>query len=252
MLIDETRNQEEQPQSQPDEQALYEQALKPQQILQWSISAKGRLPAHVGCKVVHPNGVVGVIVEGASNMTFGGKKVARIGDKVRCPGHEGVILQGTATVSLGEKPIARIGDKTSCGGVIVEGFPIITVLDQTKTALGEGNREIRFKLTRSAHSEEGGYGGMPYKLFVDGALVGTGVTDDDGVLILLMEDEKKNKIKEYEIRFPNGKTYFVSIVDAFEDDTDKDKIAIRGFHVYQDLGIKHAKAYSDAVSGKRK
>ena len=82
--------------------------------------------------------------------------------------------------------------------------------------------------------------------------MGTGVTDDDGVLILLMEDEKKNKIKEYEIRFPNGKTYFVSIVDAFEDDTDKDKIAIRGFHVYQDLGIKHAKAYSDAVSGKRK
>lgn len=89
MLIDEMRNQEEQPESQPDAQALYEQALKPQQILQWSISAKGRAPAHVGCKVVHPNGVVGEIVEGASNMTFGGKKVARIGDKVRCPGHEG-------------------------------------------------------------------------------------------------------------------------------------------------------------------
>lgn len=253
MLIDENRTQQNE--TKPDElqdTADSTQPLKPKLILQWSTSVKGQNPAYVGCKIVHPNGAVGEIVEGASNMSFGGKKVARIGDKVRCPGHEGVILQGTATVSLGKKPIARIGDKTSCGGVIVEGFPTITVLDQTKTALGESNREIRFKLTRSPHSEESGYGGMPYKLFIDGGEVGKGVTDDDGVLILLMEDEKQKQIKEYEIRFANGKTYFLSIVDAFEDNSDKDKIAIQGFHIYEELGVKQAKSYNEIVSGKRK
>lgn len=248
MLIDEMRNQEEQPESQTDAQELYEQALKPQQILQWSISAKGRSPAHVGCKIVHPNGAVGEIVEGASNMTFVGKKVARIGDKVRCPGHEGVILQGTATVSLGEKPIARIGDKTSCGGVIVEGFPTITVLDKTFNACGEGNREIRFKLTQSSHAIDNSYIAMPYQIYVDGGKIGEGLTDEDGELILLMDDKKD--IKEYEIRFANGRIYSLILIDAFQDNTEKDKITPRGFPAYDDLGIEYAKAYDDVASGK--
>lgn len=214
----------------------------------WVMIPKGKNPAYVGCKVIHPDGSVGEIVEGASNMSFGGKNVARVGDKVCCLGHEGVIGQGTATVSLGRKPIARIGDKTSCGGVIVEGFPTITVLDKTLNAYGEGEREIRFKLTQSSHSTDNSYIAMPYEIYVDGGKVGEGLTDEEGELILLMDDKKA--IKEYEIRFANGRTYLLSVIDEFEDNTEKDKVTPKGFPAYEDLGVDYAKAYDDVASGK--
>ncbi|MBN6075734.1 hypothetical protein HYE60_10855 [Aggregatibacter actinomycetemcomitans] len=54
-------------------------------------------------------------------------------------------------------------------------------------------------------------------------------------------------MKECEIKFANGKSYLLSIVEEFEDGTDKDKIAPKGFPIYDNLGVDYAKSYEDLV-----
>lgn len=64
----------------------------------------------------------GVVVEGAPISDVGGRRIARVGDKVTCPkrGHgPTVIVSGDPNVIIGGKPAARHGDKTACGAVLI-------------------------------------------------------------------------------------------------------------------------------------
>lgn len=213
----------------------------------WTISPKGKNPAHIGASVIHPDGSIGTIMSGQSTVSFGGKAAACIGDKVECPGHTGVILQGAKSISIGGKALAREGDKTSCGGVIMNGFPTITVLDQSKTVHGksaeENTREITFRLTQSAHSDEASYAGMPYMAKVDGAEVGRGLVDDDGNIYL----ELAKDVREVEVSLSNGVSFLLSVVDNFESNTEKDAIAHTGFSLHENLGSAYAKSYQALI-----
>jgi uncharacterized Zn-binding protein involved in type VI secretion len=65
----------------------------------------------------------GVVIEGAPTTDTGGKRIARIGDKVTCPkrGHGGttVIVSGDPTCIIEGQPAARHGDKTACGATLI-------------------------------------------------------------------------------------------------------------------------------------
>ncbi|MFZ7187150.1 PAAR domain-containing protein [Avibacterium avium] len=175
----------------------------------WSITPKGKNPAHIGASVLHPDGSVGQVVGGQSIVTFGGKAAACIGDKVECPGHSGVIIAGAKTVSIGGKALAREGDKTSCGGVIINAFPTITVYDSTKTVHGksaEGKQELKLSLFQSAFSEQKKYVGMPYKLYIDGSEVGEGVSNEEGDFYL----EVPENTNEFELVLKNGDRYIIA------------------------------------------
>lgn len=220
--------------------------------IRWSVTPKGKNPAHIGANVIHPDGSVGVVVGGQNSVTFGGKQAACIGDKVECPGHTGVIIQGAKSVSIGGKSLAREGDKTSCGGVIMNGFPSITVFDAGKTVHGksaeENTREIAFRLTQSAHSDATSYVGMPYVLSIDGQEIARDITDETGTAHF----EVKKETKECMLTFANGQSYILSLVEAYEANTDKDQITNKGIAIYSsdENELHQAKDYLSLVNNK--
>lgn len=72
----------------------------------------------------------GVVVEGSPCSDVGGKRIARVGDKVTCPkkGHRGetVIVTGDPTCLIDGKPAARHGDKTACGAILIASQTLTT------------------------------------------------------------------------------------------------------------------------------
>lgn len=179
----------------------------------WSVTPQGKNPAHIGASVIHPNGSIGTVVGGQSSVSFGGKLAACIGDKVECPGHTGVIVQGAKTVSIGGKALAREGDRTSCGGVIMNGFPTITVSDTTKTVHGksavENAQEMTVKVLQSNYADQNAYIGMPYTLYLNQKEIGEGVIDDNGELHFDITDE----ITEGEIILKNGQSFYIQFTE---------------------------------------
>ncbi|MEL1266396.1 PAAR domain-containing protein [Pseudoxanthomonas putridarboris] len=67
------------------------------------------------CPLHGPNTVV---VSGAPGADFGGRAVARVGDKTSCGA---TIISGAGSASIGGQAIARVGDRTDHGGTLVEG-----------------------------------------------------------------------------------------------------------------------------------
>lgn len=65
----------------------------------------------------------GAVLEGAPTTDTGGKRIARVGDKVSCPrkGHGGTttIVSGDPTCIIDGQPAARHGDKTACGATLL-------------------------------------------------------------------------------------------------------------------------------------
>jgi uncharacterized Zn-binding protein involved in type VI secretion len=65
----------------------------------------------------------GVVIEGAPSSDSGGKRIARVGDKVTCPkkgcSSPTVIVSGDGTCLVDDKPVARHGDKTACGATLI-------------------------------------------------------------------------------------------------------------------------------------
>jgi uncharacterized Zn-binding protein involved in type VI secretion len=65
----------------------------------------------------------GTVLEGAPTTDTGGKRIARVGDKVSCPrrGHGGTttIVSGDPTCIIDGQPAARHGDKTACGATLI-------------------------------------------------------------------------------------------------------------------------------------
>ncbi|PJG85635.1 PAAR domain-containing protein [Conservatibacter flavescens] len=225
--------------------------MSEKRVLRWSITPKGKNPAHIGASVIHPDGSIGKVVGGNKTVSFGGKAAACIGDAVECPGHSGVILQGAKSVSIGGKSLAREGDKTSCGGVIMNGFPTITVSDQTKTVHGkseqENAKEIRLSLLQSAHSHESGYAGMPYLLKLDGAEAGQGIIDENGELAL----EIKENVQSGEIILPNGQSFLIEFIEDFNNTPSAEVITSQGFPVYEGddntTALEQAEQYSELI-----
>lgn len=72
----------------------------------------------------------GVVIEGAPATDTGGKRIARVGDKVTCPkrGHGGttVIASGDPSCIIDGQPAARHGDKTACGATLLSGQVLTT------------------------------------------------------------------------------------------------------------------------------
>ncbi|MBN6076944.1 PAAR domain-containing protein [Aggregatibacter actinomycetemcomitans] len=199
---------------QTTETHLQEQSQR-KPVYSWLITPKGKKPAYVGDSVVHPDGSVGKIVSGQSNVSYGKKQAACVGDKVQCPGHEGVILQGAKSISIGGKAMAREGDKTSCGGVIMSGFATITAYDNTKTVHGktseENNREIQIALMHSSDAQaSNAYIGIPYKILVNGSEIGNGLSDDNAMVHAQLPED----IKEFELQLANGRSYIVAMQES--------------------------------------
>lgn len=70
----------------------------------------------------------GTVIEATGQTMVGGKRVARVGDKVSCPRHgTNTVASGDATLQVDGAPVARDGDKTSCGAVLIAGQATTTV-----------------------------------------------------------------------------------------------------------------------------
>ena len=73
----------------------------------------------VGDKTSHG----GVVVQGSAVSTVDGKPIARVGDRVTCPGrgHGGttVIVSGDPTCVIDGALAARHGDQTACGATLI-------------------------------------------------------------------------------------------------------------------------------------
>lgn len=214
-------------------------------ILRWTIHPTGKQPAYQDASVVHPDGSIGKVVSGQSSVTFGGKPASCIGDKVECPGHTGVIIAGAKSVSIGGKALAREGDKTSCGGVIMNGFPTITVQDLTKTVHGKSGDstewDVTLSLLESLHAQQGSYAGMVYTIKLDGQEKGEGIIDEVGQLHFEMEESTQS----VEVLLANGEHFQFEVVDNLE--TESQRLANQGF-----IDSEHnpAKTYFDLVHQK--
>lgn len=79
--------------------------------------SNGPVP-HVGGPVVGP---------GVPTVFIGGQPAAVVGDLLTCVGPPDSIVKGSGTVFIGGRPAARMGDLTAHGGVIVQGFPTVSI-----------------------------------------------------------------------------------------------------------------------------
>lgn len=63
----------------------------------------------------------GTVITASGNMQTGGRHIACVGDKVKCPRHgdDETIVSGDASLLIDGKPVARHGDKTSCGATLI-------------------------------------------------------------------------------------------------------------------------------------
>jgi rhs element vgr protein len=104
---------------------------------------------------------------------------------------------------------------------------------------------MKVKFLQSPHSTKPMIG-MPYTLLVDGNEVKKGMTDHTGEV----EIPHKEGTKHYEIRFANGASYSIPIIEEFEKDTDNDELINEGFYPFlTDSDLSTAKIYSALVKG---
>ncbi len=64
----------------------------------------------------------GKVIQASAFTSSGGKRVARVGDLVKCPkkGHGTCpIVTGDPTLIVDGSPVARHGDKTACGASLI-------------------------------------------------------------------------------------------------------------------------------------
>ncbi|MEW6099923.1 MAG: PAAR domain-containing protein [Pseudomonadota bacterium] len=72
----------------------------------------------------------GMVIEASPTTDTGGKRIARVGDKVTCPkkghGRTTVIVSGDPTMLIDGKPAARHGDKCACGATLIASQAVST------------------------------------------------------------------------------------------------------------------------------
>jgi len=71
----------------------------------------------------------GEVVEASPTSDSGGRRIARVGDRVTCPKHHHgptVIVSGDPTMLIDGQPAAREGDKTACGATLIASQAVST------------------------------------------------------------------------------------------------------------------------------
>lgn len=62
----------------------------------------------------------GKVLTGSDRIKVGGRRAARIGDRVSCPEHgENDIIEGSSSMKDRGIPLARDGDRARCGCVLI-------------------------------------------------------------------------------------------------------------------------------------
>ena len=73
----------------------------------------------------------GEVVEASPTTDTGGRRIARVGDKVTCPKRRHgptTIVTGDPTMLIDGKPAARDGDKCACGATLIASQAVSTGL----------------------------------------------------------------------------------------------------------------------------
>jgi len=66
----------------------------------------------------------GKVLQGSSGVTFQGKKVSCLGDKVSCPAHGTTsIVEGDVGSKINGKPVALHGHRCGCGCTLITSLP---------------------------------------------------------------------------------------------------------------------------------
>lgn len=88
--------------------------------------------------------VSGTIKSGSANVTFEGKKAARVTDVAACTKHSHApeaIVEGSRTITINGLPLARVGHSTHCSAKINSGRKSVWV-DKTTGQFGPKNPEL--------------------------------------------------------------------------------------------------------------
>jgi uncharacterized Zn-binding protein involved in type VI secretion len=73
----------------------------------------------------------GEVVEASAQTDTGGKRIARVGNKVTCPKRNHgptTIVTGDPTMIIDGQPAARHGDKCACGATLIASQAVSTTL----------------------------------------------------------------------------------------------------------------------------
>ncbi len=129
-------------------------------------------------------------IEGSPDVSINGQPALRVGDALAahgckdCPPHGRAVAAGSASVSINGKPAARIGDSIDCGGAMAAGSGNVFIGDLSWD--GQAALPVKPKmalhLTQTPGSSAHPYSNEYYELYKDGALVQTGLTDEEGLI----------------------------------------------------------------------
>ncbi len=161
-------------------------------------------------------------------------------------GYDEVHIQGAAgEIVLNQEGITLIGN-VYVEGPLTEDAGAADGVSPFETQVNSFYMpHMKVKFLQSPHSTKPMIG-MPYTLLVDGNEVKKGMTDSTGEI----EIPHKEGTKHYEIRFANGASYSIPIVEEFEKDTDNDELINEGFYPFStDSALSTAKIYSALVKG---
>jgi uncharacterized Zn-binding protein involved in type VI secretion len=62
----------------------------------------------------------GKVLTGSNRIKVGGRRAARVGDRVSCPEHgENDVIEGSSSMKDGGIRLARDGDRARCGCVLI-------------------------------------------------------------------------------------------------------------------------------------
>ena len=186
-------------------------------------------------------------IEIAQNGTWeAGELFEQICEQFDLEGYELVELSGPGgSILISRNGIELIGD-VFVEGELVQEAGVADRVSPFETQVNVSDvPPMKVKFLQSPHSTKPMIG-MPYTLLVDGNEVKKGMTDSTGEI----EIPHKEGTKHYEIRFANGASYSIPIIEEFEKDTDNDELINEGFYPFlTDSDLSTAKIYSALVKG---
>ena len=186
-------------------------------------------------------------IEIAQNGSWvAGELFEQVCEQFDLEGYDEVHIQGPAgEIVLNQEGITLIGN-VYVEGPLTEDAGAADGVSPFETQVNSFYMpHMKVKFLQSPHSTKPMIG-MPYTLLVDGNEVKKGMTDSTGEI----EIPHKEGTKHYEIRFANGASYSIPIVEEFEKDTDNDELINEGFYPFStDSALSTAKIYSALVKG---
>ena len=186
-------------------------------------------------------------IEIAQNGSWvAGELFEQICEQFDLEGYDEVHIQGPAgEIVLNQEGITLIGN-VYVEGPLTEDAGAADGVSPFETQVNSFYMpHMKVKFLQSPHSTKPMIG-MPYTLLIDGNEVKKGMTDSTGEI----EIPHQEGTKHYEIRFANGASYSIPIVEEFEKDTDNDELINEGFYPFStDSALSTAKIYSALVKG---